>query len=61
MDVNSGLMQGLGKSMLAFGQIDTIAEMHQAIDKITAQEIQSLANQYFLKEQLSYLVFDVAE
>ena len=54
-------MQGLGKSMLAFGQIDTIAEMHQAIDKITAQEIQSLANQYFLKEQLSYLVFDVAE
>jgi len=61
MDVNSRLMQGLGKSMLAFGQIDTIAEMHQAIDKITAQEIQSLANQYFLKEQLSYLVFDVAE
>jgi predicted Zn-dependent peptidase len=61
MDVNSGLMQGLGKSMLAFGQIDTIAEMHQAIDKITVQEIQALAQQYFSRDQLSSLVFDVAE
>jgi predicted Zn-dependent peptidase len=61
MDVNSGLMQGLGKSMLAFGQIDTIAEMHQAIDKITVQEIQDLAKQYFSRDQLSSLVFDVAE
>jgi predicted Zn-dependent peptidase len=61
MDVNSGLMQGLGKSMLAFGQIDTIAEMHQAIDRITVQEIQDLAKQYFSRDQLSSLVFDVAE
>jgi len=59
MDVNSGLMQGLGKSMLAFGQIDTIAEMHQAIDKISAEEIQALAQQYFKNEQISSLIFDV--
>jgi predicted Zn-dependent peptidase len=59
MDVNSGLMQGLGKSMLAFGQIDTIAEMHQAIDKVTAEEIQALAQQYLRKEQMSSLIFDV--
>jgi predicted Zn-dependent peptidase len=59
MDVNSGLMQGLGKSMLAFGQIDTIAEMHQAIDKITAKEIQALAQKYFAKDQISSLIFDV--
>ena len=59
MDVNSGLMQGLGKSMLAFGQIDTIAEMHQAIDKITAQEIQELAQKYLRKVEMSSLIFDV--
>ena len=59
MDVNSGLMQGLGKSMLAFGQIDTIAEMHQAIDKITAQEIQELAQKYLRKAEMSSLIFDV--
>jgi len=59
MDVNSGLMQGLGKSLLAFGQIDTIAEMHQAIDKITAAEMQLLAQKYFAKDQISSLIFDV--
>ena len=59
MDVNSGLMQGLGKSMLAFGQIDTIADMHQAIDKITAAEILGLAKDYFSKDKLSSLIFEV--
>lgn len=59
MDVNSGLMQGLGKSMLAFGQIDTIADMHQAIDKITATEILELAKVYFSKDKLSSLIFEV--
>ena len=58
MDVNAGLMQGLGKSMLAFGQIDTIAEMHQSIDKITSEEMQTLANKYFDTTQISKLVFD---
>ncbi len=61
MDVNAGLMQGLGKSMLAFGQIDTIAEMHQSIDKITSEEMQALANKYFDATQISKLVFDTNE
>lgn len=61
MDVNSGLMQGLGKSMLAFGQIDTIAEMHQSIDKITSEEMQALANKYFDPSQISKLIFDIQE
>ena len=61
MDVNAGLMQGLGKSMLAFGQIDTIAEMHQSIDKITSEEMQALAQKYFDPSQLSKLIFDTQE
>ncbi|MEY4350195.1 MAG: hypothetical protein RL078_238 [Bacteroidota bacterium] len=61
MDVNAGLMQGLGKSMLAFGQIDTIAEMHQSIDKITSEEMQALANKYFDPSQISKLIFDTQE
>lgn len=58
MDVNAGLMQGLGKSMLAFNQIDTIAEMHQSIDKITSEEMQALAIKYFNPSQISKLIFD---
>jgi predicted Zn-dependent peptidase len=61
MDVNAGLMQGLGKSMLAFGQIDTIAEMHQSIDKITSEEMQALAHKYFDPSQISKLIFDTQE
>src|SRR5690606_26494883 len=43
MDSNSGLMQGLGKSMLAFNQIDTLQEMHQGIDKITSKQLLEMA------------------
>lgn len=58
MDSNAGLMQGLGKSMLAFNQLDTLAEMHQEIDKISATQVQGLAERFFTKDSCSSLVFD---
>ena len=58
MDSNSGLMQGLGKSMLAFNQVDTIQEMHADIDKITAFQLMEVANQYMDIEKASELIFD---
>ncbi len=61
MDSNSGLMQGLGKSLLAFNHIDTLAEIHQAIDKITSTQLFEIAKKYFKKDQVSELIFDVAE
>ena len=59
MDSNNGLMQGLGKSMLAFNQIDTIDEIHQEIDKITSIDLLRLANEYFQNQSVSELIFDV--
>jgi predicted Zn-dependent peptidase len=52
-------MQGLGKSMLAFNQIDTIDEIHQEIDSLTASDLLRLANEYFSEASVSELIFDV--
>ena len=61
MDVNSGLMHSLGKSLLAFGQIDTIEDMHKSIDKITADDIQVLAHKYMQTSEISSLIFDLKD
>jgi len=58
MDSNSSLMLGYGKSLLIFGQIDTLDEVHLAIDQITTQDVQRVAAKYFTPEQVSELVFD---
>lgn len=59
MDSNSGLMHNLGKSFLAFGQIDTIQEIHKSIDEITSIQLKKLANKYMEASQISTLVFDL--
>lgn len=59
LDSNVGLMQGLGKSLLLFNQIDTIQEMYASIDKLTAKELQEIAQNYFREEQISELIFEV--
>jgi predicted Zn-dependent peptidase len=61
MDVNAGLMQGLGKSMLAFNQIDTIQEIHQGIDKITGADILRLSNAFMAEDAISSLIFGVEQ
>ena len=61
MDVNSGLMHSLGKSLLAFGQIDTIEDMHKSIDKISADDIQVLAQKYMQTSKISSLIFDLKD
>ena len=58
MDSNSGLMQGLGKSMLAFNQIDTLQEMHQGIDKITSKQLLEMAATFMKRDSCSELIFD---
>ena len=59
MDVNSSLMHGLGKSLLTFGQIDTIETIHKSIDKITSEDLQFLAKKYMGSTQLSVMIFDI--
>ena len=59
MDSNSGLMHGFGKSFLAFGQIDTIQQIHNSIDGISAEQLKSLAEKYMDPSQVSILEFDI--
>lgn len=59
MDSNSGLMHSFGKSLLAFGQIDTIQEIHNSIDSISAEKLKFLAGKYMDPSQVSILVFDI--
>lgn len=59
LDSNSGLMLGLGKSLLLFNQIDTIAEIYNGIDRLTASELLEIANMYFNEEKCSELIFDL--
>ncbi len=61
LDSNSGLMLGLGKSLLLFNQIDTIQEIYRGIDKLTASELLEIANEYFADEHCSELVFDLID
>lgn len=59
LDNNAGLMQGLGKSLLLFNQIDTIQEMYASIDRLTTEELKHIAETYFRPELISELIFDV--
>ncbi|MDR0801396.1 pitrilysin family protein [Fluviicola sp.] len=59
LDSNVGLMQGLGKSLLLFNQIDTIQETYASIDRLTSGELQEIARFYFREESLSELIYDV--
>jgi predicted Zn-dependent peptidase len=59
MDSNSGLMLGLGKSLLLFNQIDTIQEIYAGIDKITASDLLEIANKYMDRDNCSELLFDL--
>jgi predicted Zn-dependent peptidase len=61
LDSNSGLMLGLGKSLLLFNQIDTIQEIYAGIDKLTESELLEIANRYFAEDNYSELVFDIQE
>ena len=61
LDSNSGIMLGLGKSLLLFNQIDSIQEIYSAIDKLTTNELQEIAAQYFDENVISELIFEINE
>lgn len=61
LDSNSGVMLGLGKSLLLFNQIDSIQEIYSAIDQLTTTELQEIAAKYFDEQVISELIFEVTE
>lgn len=58
LDSNSGLMLGLGKSLLLFNQIDSIEEINSGIDKLTLEDLREVAALYFDEDKISELIFE---
>lgn len=54
---NLGTMLLLGKSLLDFGKTETLEELFAQIHRITAPQLQDLAQQYLSEERLSRLVY----
>lgn len=59
LEGNTGLMLGLGKSLLLFDQIDTITDIYKEIDAITAEDLLTIANDFFNEQNQSQLIFDL--
>jgi predicted Zn-dependent peptidase len=60
MESNAGLMMSLGKSVLFFGQIDTVKEISDSLDRLTSEDLQAIAKKYMSLDQISELVFDIS-
>jgi len=61
LDSNSGIMLGLGKSLLLFNQIDSIQEIYAGIDRLTVKELKEISQTYFNESNISELIFEVSE
>lgn len=59
LDSNTGLMLGLGKSLLMFNEIDRISSIYNEIDKLTSSQLLEIANVYFKRENCNELIFDI--
>lgn len=58
LDSNSGIMLGLGKSLLLFNQIDSMKDVYHAIDQLTVSQLQEIAEKYFNESVISELIFE---
>jgi predicted Zn-dependent peptidase len=54
---NLNFMLMMGKSILDLNRIDTLNEIFDSIRKVTAAELQDIANEMFTEDQLSILTF----
>lgn len=48
---------GLGKSLLLYGKIQKMRDVYRRIEKVTAEEMQDVANELYNPDQLSRLVY----
>lgn len=59
LDNNSGIMLGLGKSLLLFNQIDSIQDIYDSINKIKVEELKLISKEFFAPEKVSELIFEL--
>lgn len=57
-DNREGLFLGLGKSYLHYNRYDTLSEVFEQIERITAEQLQTVANEVFAPENLFSLVYE---
>ena len=57
-DNREGLFLGLGKSFLHYNRYDTLSEVFAKVEKLTAEEIQEVANEIFALDNLSSLIYE---
>jgi predicted Zn-dependent peptidase len=55
---NLNFMLMMAKSLLDREKIETIEEIFEQIDLVSSEQLQSLAQEMFQSEQLSYLIFE---
>ncbi len=54
---NMGFMQMIAKSLLDMNKVDSLDEIFEQIEKVTAIQLQDIANEMFDPKSLSYLSF----
>ena len=57
-DNKEGQFLGLGKSFLHYNRYDTLPEVFAKVEKLTAEEIQDVANEVFAADRLFTLVYE---
>jgi predicted Zn-dependent peptidase len=57
-DHKEGLFLNMGKSFLHYGRYDSLAEVFQKIEAITAEQLQEIANEVFAPELLFGLIYE---
>ena len=56
-DNPEGLFLGLGKSFLHYNRYDTLPEIFARIERLTAEEVQEVANEVLAPEKLFVLTY----
>ncbi len=57
LESNVTEMLSMGRSLLQLNKVDSIREIHEAIEAISANQLQDIANEIFDPKQLSLLVY----
>lgn len=54
---NVNIMLGIGKSLINYGKVDSLVEVYNKVNKISAEELLQISNEVFDEKQLSILTF----
>jgi predicted Zn-dependent peptidase len=59
MENVNGLMMSIGKTKLLYDEVETIEQVIQEVDDITAEQVLEIANKYLASDQLSILEYKI--